>query len=128
MDGDFLCGFPRERERETFFFFEFLKVFFQNFLTIFLIFLTFFSLFHYFIYLYLPIFLHDFSQKLEGGVFIALVYQDTLVLAAHGKGRTKYSIDTLFSTYCMASVFLLAHAHSCEVWKMVLIRVSTNPS
>ena len=33
----------------------------------FLIFLTFFSLFHYFLYLFLPIFLHDFSQKLGGG-------------------------------------------------------------
>ena len=60
----------REREgRESFFFFflkEFLKVFFQNFL-------TFFSLFLYFS----TLFPHDFSQKFGGGG----VY--TLMLASH---------------------------------------------
>ena len=93
MDEAFCMSFlEREKEEREIFFMNFQKGNFPEFFYyffFFLIFLTFFSLFHYFLYLFLPIFLHDFSLK--WGVFIgdeengrlALVYTDTLMLAFH---------------------------------------------
>ena len=103
----FCVGFPRERERREIFFFKkkFLRLFFllQNFLTFILYFLTFsdslslslsLSLYIY-IYIYISLKTRGYSQgKVENGG-LALVYQDTQVLAAHSKEYTNASLPLL---------------------------------